>query len=229
MFTALTKKSGNGKTGPIAVSTTSRKSCSPVCAFHPDNGGGCYAEAGYYTKLHWDAITAEKRGEPAEKFIASVAKLPRSSMFRHNVAGDLWHDNGAILRDKVWALADACKGLEAAWTYTHHLRTASNLLAIRGAIQKGLTVNLSTEVKSEAAKWAQSGMPTVCTVKSDEPDHFEVDGVKFHRCPATYENSSVQCANCGGGRPLCSRPDRSFVVTFPVHGKSAAKAAKSCG
>lgn len=229
MFTALTKKSTNKKTGPIAVSTTARQSCSPSCAFHPDNGGGCYAEAGYYTRLHWDAITAGKRGEPAEEFISSVSKLPRSSMFRHNVAGDLWHENGTIDQHKVWALADACNGLQAAWTYTHHLRSAVNLLAIRGAIKKGLTINLSTEVKSEAAKWAESCMPTVCVVSPDEPDHFEVDGVRFHRCPATYEGSKIQCANCGGGRPLCSRSNRNFVVTFPVHGTGAKKAAKSCG
>ena len=226
MNSALTIKSSNEKTGPIAVSTTSRVSCSPTCPLAGD--GGCYAEAGYYTRLHWDAVTAGTRGLPPLEFIAAVFKLKSSSLFRHDVAGDLWHEGGAIRADLLRKLADATTHLKAAWTYTHHLRTSGNLAAIRSAIRRGFTVNLSTEVRSEAARFAKRGLPVVCIVPEGTPAKFEQDGVTFRQCPATFEGSPTQCASCGGGTPLCARANRNFVVTFPVHGGRAKVASAAC-
>ena len=51
-FAALTIASSNKKTGAIAVSTTSRDNCADDCPLKGDDG--CYAESGYYTRLHWD-------------------------------------------------------------------------------------------------------------------------------------------------------------------------------
>ena len=226
MNTALTLKSSNDKTGPIPVSTTSRVSCPSTCPLAGD--GGCYAEAGYYTRMHWDAVTAGTRGLPVADFIAAVARIKPGSRFRHNVAGDLWHEAGVIRGDLLRKLADAAKGLTG-WTYTHHLRTAANVAAIRSAIRRGFTVNLSTEVKSEAAKLAKRGLPVVCVVSGDSPAKFEHQGVTFRQCPATFEGSPTQCASCGGGVPLCARADRDFVITFPVHGVRAKTAATACG
>jgi hypothetical protein len=224
---ALTLKSNNDKTGAIPVSTTSRISCPPTCPLAGD--GGCYAEAGYYTRMHWDAVTAGTRGLPVLEFIAAVAKLKPGSKFRHNVAGDLWHEGGAISADLLRKLADATTHLKAAWTYTHHLRTRGNLAAIRSAIRRGFTVNLSTEVRSEAARFAKRGLPVVCVVPEGSPAKFEHDGVTFRQCPATFDGSPTQCASCGGGVPLCARANRSFVVTFPVHGGRAKVATTACG
>jgi hypothetical protein len=226
MNTALTLKSSNDKTGPIPVSTTSRVSCPSTCPLAGD--GGCYADAGYYTRMHWDAVTVGTRGLPVADFIAAVARIKPGSRFRHNVAGDLWHEAGVIRGDLLRKLADAAKGLTG-WTYTHHLRTAANLAAIRSAIRRGFTVNLSTEVKSEAAKLAKRGLPVVCVVPGDSPAKFECQGVTFQQCPATFEGSPTQCASCGGGIPLCARADRNFVITFPVHGGRAKTAATACG
>jgi hypothetical protein len=226
MNTALTLKSSNDKTGPIPVSTTSRVSCPSTCPLAGD--GGCYADAGYYTRMHWDAVTVGTRGLPAADFIAAVGRIRSGSRFRHNVAGDLWHEAGVIRGDLLRKLADAAKGLTG-WTYTHHLRTAANLAAIRSAIRRGFTVNLSTEVKSEAAKLAKRGLPVVCVVPGDSPAKFEHQGVTFRQCPATFEGSPTQCASCGGGIPLCARADRDFVITFPVHGGRAKTAATACG
>jgi hypothetical protein len=226
MNTALTLKSSNDKTGPIAVSTTARPSCAPTCPLAGE--GGCYAEAGYYTRMHWDAVTAGTRGLPVADFIAAVARLKPGSRFRHNVAGDLWHEAGVIRGDLLRKLADAAKGLTG-WTYTHHLRTAANVAAIRSAIRRGFTVNLSTEVRSEAAKLAKRGLPTVCVVEADAPAKFTHNGVTFRQCPATFEGSPTQCASCGGGTPHCARADRDFVITFPVHGGRAKTAATACG
>jgi len=219
MNSALTTKSSNDKTGPIAVSTTARTSCPTTCPLAGE--GGCYAEAGYYTRMHWDAVTAGTRGLSVLEFISAVAKLRPGSKFRHNVAGDLWHDGGAIRADLLRKLADATAHLRAAWTYTHHLRTSANLAAIRSAIRRGFTVNLSTEVRSEAAKFAKRGLPVVCIVPEGSPAKFEHNGVAFRQCPATFDGSPTQCENCGGGIPLCARADRNFVITFPVHGTRA--------
>ena len=227
MNAALTDHSTNLKTGDIAVSTTARDSCPTTCPLAGD--GGCYADAGYFTRLHWDAVTAGTRGLPEVDFIAAVRKLKPGSKFRHNVAGDLWHVGGAIRGDLLRMLADATAHLQAAWTYTHHLRTGANLAAIRSAIRRGFTVNLSTEVRSEAARFAKRGLPVVCIVPEGSPAKFEHDGVTFRQCPATFAGSPTQCSSCGGGIPLCARADRSFVVTFPVHGGRAKLAATACG
>jgi hypothetical protein len=225
MNSALTDHSSNGKTGDVAVSTTSRASCPTTCGLAGE--GGCYAEAGYYTRMHWDKVTAGLRGVPALAFIAQVAKLPAGRRFRHNVAGDLWHTFGIIDGELLRSLARAIAHLKA-WTYTHHLRTAENLAAIRSALVRGFTVNLSTESRSEAARFARRGYPVVCVVPEDAPPVFTYDGVKFRQCPATFDGSPTQCANCGGGTPLCALADRDFVITFPAHGNRSARAAATC-
>jgi hypothetical protein len=224
---ALTLKSSNKKTGEIVVSTTSRSSCPTTCPLIGENG--CYNEAGFHTRLHWDYITAGKRGLPELQFIEAVSKLKAGSLFRHNIGGDLWHQGGEIRSDLLQKLAAATRHLKAAWTYTHHLRSKPNLRAIKMATNMGFTINLSTEVKSEAASFAKKGYPVVCVVPEDAPAKFEVDGVVFRQCPATFNGSPTQCKTCGGGTPLCARGDRQFVVTFPVHGGHAKEAAKACG
>jgi len=226
MNTALTVRSSNDKTGPIAVSTTARPSCPPTCPLAGDDG--CYAEAGYFTRLHWDAVTAGTRGLSELEFIAAVGRIRVGNLFRHNVAGDLWHEAGRIRADLLRKLADATRHLSAAWTYTHHLRTTANLAAIRSALRRGFVVNLSTEVRAEAARYAKRGYPVVCVVPEDAPAHFTYRGVQFRQCPATFDGSPTQCVTCGGGTPLCARGDRDFVITFPAHGVRSARAAASC-
>ncbi len=227
MNTALTLESSNKKTGRIPVSTTSRSSCPDTCPLIGENG--CYNEAGFHTRLHWDYVTAGKRGLPELEFIDAVARLEVDSLFRHNIGGDLWHVAGVIRSDLLQKLAAATRHLKAAWTYTHHIRNKANLSAIKMANNMGFTVNLSTEIKSEAAAFAKKGFPVVCVVPGGAPAKFEVDGVQFRQCPATFDGSPTQCKTCGGGIPLCARADRNFVVTFPVHGGKAAAAAKACG
>lgn len=229
MNSALTLESSNSKTGNIPVSTTSRASCPTSCSLAGVNG--CYAEAGYYTRMHWDAVTAGKRGVPAVDFINQVSKLPAGSRFRHNVAGDLWPGVRPNLLDgvRLRMLADASSHL-IGWTYTHHAKIRENLAAIRSAIKRGFTVNLSTESKREAATFAKRGYPVTCVVPQDSPRSFKYLNTMFKQCPATFEGSSVTCETCGGanGKPLCSLANRNFVITFPAHGNRAAKAEKQC-
>jgi hypothetical protein len=226
MNSALTVSSSNDKTGKIAVSTTSRAGCPDTCPLAGIDG--CYAEAGYYTRDHWDKVTKGERGLPEVDFINEVSRLKAGSKFRHNVAGDLWHQLGKIDRDLLLSLANATRHLKAAWTYTHHLRTRENVAAIRSAIRRSFTVNLSTESRAEAARLVKRGLPVVCVVAPDAAPNFTYQGVKFRQCPATFDGSPTQCSTCGGGIPLCARADREFVVTFPAHGVRYATAASAC-
>jgi len=233
-FTALTVPSSNGKTGPIAVSTTSRDSCADDCPFKGDEG--CYAEAGYYTRLHWDQVTAGKRGVPPEEFIKQVSKLPANQMFRHDVAGDLWknpENSKQIYFPYLEKLAKASSHLYAAWTYTHHtldgIDGARNKQAIFDVEQYKFIVNISTESIDVAARLQKEGFMVTVVQPQGGPTAFRHEGVSFVQCPATLPNSEVTCQTCGGrkGKPLCATI-RKVVVVFPAHGSRKTKAAAHC-
>ncbi len=101
---ALSFPSGNAKTGPIAVSSTSRLTCPSSCSLACDQG--CYAEAGYRTRLHCDRLSVGRLGITAAALIQQVAALPVGGMFRHCVAGDQWPDPLRI--DQALLLQLAC-------------------------------------------------------------------------------------------------------------------------
>jgi len=62
----LVRKSSNAKTGPIPTTTSPRSTCPTEC---PLSGkGGCYAEAGYYTRMNWDKVDSGERGVEWETF-----------------------------------------------------------------------------------------------------------------------------------------------------------------
>lgn len=217
----LTRKSSNVKTGPIAVSTTSRDSCPSTC---PLKGNGCYAESGPL-RLHWDAVSEgpwrdKPRGTDLESFLASVSALPEGSCFRHNQAGDLPHFNGSINRHVTLRLAQVCgeRNLKA-WTYTHHnLNDGDNKSTVLKANKLGLTVNVSAHSQQHAAHYHKQGLPAVCIVpKNETRKQWEHDGVKFLVCPAQW--SDKPCAEC----KLCSIADRSCVVAFKAHGNASRK------
>lgn len=211
-FSALTQISHNKKTGAIAVSSTGWPSCPPTCGAREI----CYAMKGYHTRLHSDAITREERGVPPEQFIKQVAALPPGGLFRHDVGGDLWHFRGTVDRPLLIQLTQATTHLRAAWTYTHHLPDQRNHFALRSATKNGFTVNLSADSLDQAVDYQRRGFPTTCIVK-DMPEAFEHKGVTFIRCPHQVEGSRIQCISCGNGTPLCSIPDRDFVVAFEQH------------
>ena len=220
---ALTTTSSNSKTGPIAVSTCSWLSCPTTCPLIEE----CYAHKGLYTRMHGDKVTKGERGVYPLAFCKKLRKLPAWKPFRHNVGGDLWHINGTIIRRMLLKLADSVSHLTNSWTYTHHLLTEANLASIREAIQRGFTINVSTEALDEnkelydlgltrAARHHKEGLPVVCTVPADMKPSFKHDGVRFKQCPAQLCEATT-CSNCNGGHPLCAIADRKFVVTFNLH------------
>jgi hypothetical protein len=236
-YTALTLNSSNKKTGSIAVSTTSRHTCPDCCLLKGD--GGCYADAGYHTRLHWDAVTAGKKGLPPEQFIQQIYNLPGNEMFRHNIAGDLWplsSNSNLIDAELLLKLARASSHLYAAWTYTHHdinldqPGSEFNRAAINSALENhGFVVNISTESLDVAARRAKDGFMVTVVQPEGGPTAFKHEGVRFVQCPATLPGSTITCRTCGGRRnkPLCATV-RDVVVVFPVHGGRKTKAASRC-
>ncbi|MFN9933328.1 MAG: hypothetical protein ACK55R_10250 [Cyanobacteriota bacterium] len=228
---ALSFPSGNAKTGPIAVSSTSRLTCPSSCSLANDQG--CYAEAGFHTRLHWDRLSAGRVGTTAAAFIQQVAGLPAGVMFRHCVAGEQWPDPAEPLRidqGLLLQLARATRHLRAAWSYTHFPMGPANQATLRLAAAQGLVINASTESRCQAAELQRQGRPAVCVVPLNAPAMFSHQGVRFVACPASRPGSGVQCSSCGGrwGLPLCAQAARSFVITFPAHGARALAAARHC-
>jgi len=222
---ALTYPSGNEKTGPIAVSTTSSNTCPDAC---PLRKNGCYAE-GYPLSQHWKRLDRGEWGGPWEVFLERVRALPLRTMFRHNQAGDLPGRGDAIEPEPLQALASACRERELrAFTYTHKpvgwdtLEQVSNMRAIAAANATGLTINLSADTIAEADKLAALGAaPVVVVLPSDAPDRAmrTPGGRQVVVCPAQTK-AELTCAQCG----LCAVTARKSIVGFKAHGASRLRA-----
>jgi hypothetical protein len=215
----LVQKSSNSKTGPMPVTTSSRKTCPDACPFN--HGHGCYADAGYYTRLNWDKVTDGNRGSDYPTFLEGIKSLPEGTLWRHNVAGDLQGRedviDGAALRD----LTRANTGRKG-FTYTHYpvLNDRHNAKQVRLAIQGGFTVNVSANTLPQAVESFKAGFPTVVVLPVGHKDKtMDVDGVKVVTCPATYRDD-VTCSTCA----LCQVAHRKVVVGFPAHGGQAKQA-----
>ena len=213
----LTDKSGNTKIGPIAATTSSRATCPASCPFLKN---GCYADAGYYTRLHWDSVTRGERGKPWREHLADLAALPAGRALRLNVSGDLPATGPNISRRYARALAAAVRHLKA-WTYSHHKLTPSNLQILRFLNRQGLTVNASTETEAAADAAVAAGLPAVLTVDSAETraQWSTAAGNRVIVCPA-QQRDGVTCSDCF----LCQKRGRRVVVAFLAHGSGKRKA-----
>ena len=212
------KKSSNSKIGSIPCTTSSRNTCPDSCPLN--NGNGCYAEAGYYTRMNWDKVTQGTRGTNYQGFLDSVTALPDNTLWRHNVAGDLQGNApDTIDHNALESLVGANTG-KRGFTYTHYPINADNLKAVQSANDKGFTINLSGNNIDHALELHKTGLPVASVVPIEHGSATRIiNGVKFVTCPAVYKDN-VQCKSCG----LCQKKDRGFIVAFPAHGTSAKKA-----
>lgn len=204
------EKSSNAKVGAIPVTNSPRQTCPSNCPLSGD--GGCYAEAGFHTRLNWNKVDSGERGLDWPLFLAKIESLPKGQLWRHNVSGDL-----PAARDNeidAWAVQDLCVANRGkrGFTYTHYPLTPMNRHIIDTANQLGFTINASCETIDQAVRVHKSGIPSVTLLPEDAPAKQEHDGVTVATCPATYMDTS--CKECG----LCARQDRKVVVGFPVHG-----------
>lgn len=213
----LSPQSGNVKTGPIAVSTSSRATCSPVCPFF---NNGCYAESGPLL-LHWRKVTNGERGVAFSAFLEALRSLPAGRAFRHNQAGDLPHNQGKISRTFIKGIVSSVKHLRA-FTYTHHsLQMGENLQLLRYANRNGFTINVSCETERQVDDAIKAGLPAVMVANSAEQRttwHTEEGNIVIV-CPAQRSDSKT-CADC----MLCHKRGRKVAVAFLAHGTSKRKA-----
>ena len=221
MRVRFTKISSNAKTGPIAVSMTESKSCPDTCQLKTN---GCYAKTSF-VGIQWRQLDNGTHGIEWDEFISQLSSLPYGSIFRHNVAGDLPHDNEIIDEDKIRNMAYALKR-KIGFTYTHHVFSPENINTIKKANQQGFTINVSCDNLNQVDQVMALGVPaaTILPEVSDKVTYTPA-GNKVITCPATY-NDKVQCFNCGSGKPLCARSDRTYAIGFPVHGAGKKKAHK---
>ena len=216
MFYHISPKSGNVKTGPIPVTTTSSDSCPPSCPF---SGGGCYAKSGPIA-LHWKKVSEGERGGSLEDLTSFIDSLPRGQLWRMNQAGDL---PGLGERIDVAALRKITKANQGkrGFTYTHKHERKGNLRHVKAANDGGFTVNLSANSPQHADTLAETGAgPVVCVLDSATTQNSTTPaGRKIVVCPATVRDD-VTCATCG----LCARSTRSIIIGFPAHGTAKKKA-----
>jgi hypothetical protein len=218
MKVRLQTKSDNRKTGPIAVSTTEKKSCPPTCPLAGNNA--CYAKHSF-TGYWWNRV--EQDGMSWDEFVKKVSALPCGSEFRHNQAGDLPGSGGNLHSEKIERLAEASSHLRA-FTYTHYPINKRNLRILR-KLNVGMTVNLSADTELEADLKMLVGLPVVLTCREDAPKSFKtVGGNRVIICP---EQTGVlpNCKEC----MLCAAKKREYIIGFRAHGAGKGKINKGWG
>tara|TARA_R100000654_G_scaffold8022_1_gene19127 strand:- start:1383 stop:2069 length:687 start_codon:yes stop_codon:yes gene_type:complete len=214
-------KSANAKIGPMPASNSARATCPPSCPLI--GKGGCYADAGFHTRLNWDKLDAGERGTPWPQFVDKIAALKPDTVWRHNVSGDLPPSApDEIDSDKLKDLIAANDGRRG-FTYTHYPMNAQNARKVRSANRRGFTINASANNEAQAVGYAKRNLPTVAIISDEKRGNdwraFDRGGVKFVRCPAEYREG-VNCLSC----KLCTHAKRKTVVGFTVHGSRAASA-----
>lgn len=216
LFTAI---SGNKKTGPIPVVTSSKLTCPDACAF---KAKGCYASAGALN-IHWSRLTNGETGITWENLLSCIRKLRQGTLWRMNQAGDFQGENNLLNADKMRELVLANRGKKAI-SYSHYpvLDTQSehapaNRAIVKEANQKGFTINLSGNNIAHADKLiALKIAPVVCVVPSEVTKNFITPaGNRALICPASIREN-VNCAACG----LCARANREYIICFPAHGNA---------
>lgn len=220
LFASLTKISGNAKTGPMPVSTTSKASCPDACAFKEK---GCYASYGP-AAIHWRKVTEGSRGKPWGEFCAEVEALPKGILWRHNQAGDLPGNGQYIDRGAMLELIKANKG-KRGFTYTHYPvndfsngTEQINAAMVMLANEQGFTVNLSGNNVQHADELAALGIAPVVVVLPRETANvsYTPKGRKVVACPAE-KSDNVSCYTCG----LCQDANRDYIIGFRAHGTAA--------
>ena len=117
-------------------------------------------------------------------------------------------------------LVRANKG-KRGFTYTHKPMTnTNNRDAVRNANKNGFTVNLSANNLAHADELADLGIAPIAVVLAKPGNTRTPKGRMVAQCPASYEGSTLTCAQCG----LCQLQNRA-IVGLPVHGSGAKQAA----
>ena len=214
----LSRVSSNKKTGPIAVTTTSKNSCSASCGMRE----ACYAMNGHLG-MHWAKVSNGSRSSEWRKHLADLASLPFGSPLRLNQAGDLVASaSGRLSRTFIDGLLSVVKSRRLqAWTYTHHDHTVGdNGKLLRRANREGLRINVSTETEESADRAIASGLPAVLAVSSEETRTVWRTPARnlVKVCPAQLRDTD--CNRC----MLCHKRGSKVIIAFLAHGSRKSRA-----
>lgn len=235
LFFSLNAKSKNKKTGRIAVSIVSARTCPLSCAFLRV----CYASSGPL-RMHWQAVTDGFRSMKTQVTPQTLAEhckalraLPADTLFRHGSAGDLPANGKRLFLSACRAIFKATAHLDT-FLYTHYADTDQNVAAVAAlnAEFPRVTINFSANSIADAERLQshplRGGSPIAVVCNITDKRHMLRSGQVIVRCPAEY--SKVQCGNpakgfraCGGGKPLCAVKDRTYWIGFNTHGAEAGK------
>lgn len=211
----LTRLSANKKLGGLPASMQSQSTCPDRCSF---KGNGCYAEAGN-VGIHFRAISRGDRGVGIDEFCEQVRLLPKHSLWRYGVGGDLPGDGVLIDAEALKKLVSANRGRHA-FSYSHYdPRIPHNAELIRYANESGFVINLSAETLEEADEFSALRIgPVVTVLPIDQTENSTTrKGRAVQVCPASISNTT--CALCG----VCAVANRKSVIGFPAHGSGKAR------
>lgn len=208
----LSRVSSNKKTGPIAVTTTSKNSCPKDCGMREV----CYAASGPLN-LHWNAVSNGQRSRGWRDHLDDLSTLPVGSALRLNQAGDLVAGmSGRLSRAFLNGLVSVVKARRLqAWTYTHHDHMiGENAKLLRRANREGLRINVSTETEESADRAIAAGLPAVLAVSSHESRTVwrTADRNLVKVCPAQIRDTD--CSRC----MLCHKRGSKVIIAFLAHG-----------
>ncbi len=231
----FTQVSQNAKTGPIPTAMSLSSTCPMACPFRKDNAGGCYAANGPIA-LHWRRLDKPAPGASFKGILGWPAFMQTirhsiwpGQLWRYGTAGDLPGEGDKTDGKALAEMVAANKGRKG-FAYTHRPVLSrqgpakvirGNRAAIKAANQNGFTVNLSANTLAHADELLKLGIaPVVSVVPSTQVTNCRTPGgARVLICPASIREN-VNCARCG----LCQRKDRDYVIAFPAHGVSTAKA-----
>lgn len=201
--------SSNRKVGPMPTVYAHRSTCPPTC---PHKDEDCYAED-FYTRLAWKRT---EKGMNIDTLARCIEALRPGTVWRYGIAGDLPGKGSAIDAVSLGKIVHANRG-KRGFAYSHK-RTATAIKWMLEAVRWGFTINLSADDAGEADRLRATGLPVVCIVPRDTPEHSTTpDGHPIVVCPNQTRN--MQCTDC----QLCARPNRRVIVGFRAHGTRAAQ------
>lgn len=213
----INPRSSNPVTGPIMVTTSSRKTCPRTCPLKPIGHSDltCYAEKGFLGGFVWaelDNPASRFRAYDFHHLISAITALPEGTVWRHNQAGDLpTTDNTHIDRERLDQIVEANRGRRG-FTFTHYsVHIPHNRFAVNHANRNGFRINISVDSLYEADAVAGVTDAPIAVVIKDRPTRplFTPKGRRVVICP--NRTHKVTCSTC----QLCTRA-RNTIVALPA-------------
>ena len=226
----LIESTQNKKTGPVAVTYSNPDTCPTTCEL---KGGPCYGETGHL-KNHWNKLEGTPHVEPyhwESLMISLQAHIKRESrlnffinetlthliLIRHNILGDLPHQDNRITHSRLNDLYTSTEGA-LTWLYSHHDPTIKhNRKLIKEYNVPGrFVINLSANNLDQAQQYKDLKIAPVTTLlpHDHEGSTFKMpDNSTGVVC--LYMTKGIQCKQCG----LCfAKSAEDIVIGFPGHG-----------